>query len=174
MVDLKFAKRLNKELTAIKPVKTHEMVANEIHMAPSTLSNIKTGKRAATREVKRSLTDAIGSLKLAISAARSEFGTQSFLNDVKLQLDSPYAAMITQHKEEQERIQAEHDFELAYAKNPADRNAEDVAHMKNWVQQYLEEMGAERTDFIVRSLAAGISESELQSMIDHYNRLYGG
>ncbi|MBT9670881.1 hypothetical protein [Secundilactobacillus kimchicus] len=174
MVDLKFAKRLKHDLTAIKPVKTHEQVANEIHMAPSALSNLKTGKRSATREVKRTLVESLGSLKLAMSAARSEFGVLSFLNDSKLQLESPYATSIIQHKEEQERIQAEHDFELAYTKKPSERNAEDQAHIENFIQQYLEEQGAERTDMIVKALSSGMSEEKLQSMIDHYNRVYGG
>lgn len=174
MVDLKFAKRLKHDLTAIKPVKTHEQVANEIHMAPSALSNLKTGRRSATRDVKQSLVRALGSFKLAMSAARSEFGTISYLNDHKLRLDDPYVVDFIQHKEEQERIQAYPDFKLASAKEKSERTAEDWAKIRNFIKQWVEEYGSEGRAIPVLAAYAGLSEEEFQNIVDDYNRQYGG
>ncbi|WP_282801165.1 helix-turn-helix domain-containing protein [Secundilactobacillus kimchicus] len=173
MVDLKFAERLKHDLTAIKPVKTHEQVANEIHMAPSALSNLKTGKRSATRDVKKSLVRALGSLKLAMSAARSEFGVLSFLDDKKRRLDSPFTTSLIQYKEEQERIQAQHDYDLAICKQPQERTAGDVAAIKKYFKEYFEEIASEETDVQAKAIDAGLDD-ELQAMINQFNRQYGG
>ena len=173
LVDLKFAKRLKHDLTAIKPIKNHEQVANEIHMAPSALSNVKTGRRSATREVKKSLVQTLGSLKLAMSAARSEFGVLSFLDDKKRRLDSPFTTSLIQYKEEQERIQIQHAYNLAICKQPQERTAEDIAVIKDYFKEYLEEIASEETDVQAKAIDAGLDD-ELQAMINQFNRRYGG
>ncbi|MEE8825165.1 MAG: hypothetical protein SOH70_04055 [Lentilactobacillus sunkii] len=173
MKDEKFARQLSDKLQGIKKMKSFAQAADNVHLAKSSLSNIKSGRKGTSKEVRESIVKRLWSLKMALSSGRADYGIPSFLNDKNIRLN-PYVTAYTQRKEEQERRNAEISYLQAISKIPEKRTSEDLQAIDTYFKEYLEEIGSEETDFDVKAKDAGLTDQEVQDIVSEYNDQLGG
>lgn len=173
MRDRKFAEQLSLKLNEIRRFTDHSQLADSTHLAKGTLSNIKAGRRGTSKPVRQSLVKELWSLKMALTSSRADYGTPSFMCDKDLRLN-PYVTAFTQHKEEQDRIGQEVRYLQAISKKPEKRTSEDLQAIDKYFREYLEEIGSEETDFDVKAKDAGLTDQEVQALVQEYNQELGG
>lgn len=173
MSDTKFSRQLSLDLKQINPFKSRQQVANEVPISAGQLSNISHGKRKADRETKKRLVNSVDSFLLRLTAARTEFGTPSFMNNPKLRV-TPYVTSFQQQKEESERKALEVSYREASSKVVSERTAEDWAIMDDYFRNYFEEIGSEERDIEAKREDAEFPKEKFDQIIQKYNREYGG
>lgn len=166
----KFSEQLTLALDGIQGSLTHKQVAGKVHVSVGQLSRLKNGTRNTDKPTRISLADALQSIWLNFSGARVDYHIPSFMKN-KTKHNDVMAALFQQRKEENERRQLEDAFDEAIGTKPELRSPQQQQLIRDYFKEYVEEIGAENTDIVMKAQYAGV---QLQSYFDKYNDQYGG
>ncbi|QCZ53596.1 Prophage Lp2 protein 13 [Levilactobacillus brevis] len=166
----KFSEQLTLALDGIQGSLTHKQVAGKVHVSVGQLSRLKNGTRNIDKPTRISLADALQSTWLNFSGAREDYRIPSFMKN-KTKHNDVMAALFQQRKEENERRQLEDAFDEAIGTKPELRSPQQQQLIRDYFKEYVEEIGAENTDIVMKAQYAGV---QLQSYFDKYNDQYGG
>lgn len=116
------------------------------------------------------MADTLQNIWLNFSGAREDYHIPSFMKN-KTKHNDVMAALFQQRKEENERRQLEDAFDEAIGTKPELRSPQQQQLIRDYFKEYVEEIGAENTDIVMKAQYAGV---RLQSYFDKYNDQYGG
>ncbi|WP_139592654.1 helix-turn-helix domain-containing protein [Levilactobacillus brevis] len=148
---------------------THKQVAGKVHVSVGQLSRLKNGTRNIDKPTRISLADALQSTWLNFLGTRGL--PYSVFYENKTKHNDVMAALFQQRKEENERRQLEDAFDEAIGTKPELRSPQQQQLIRDYFKEYVEEIGAENTDIVMKAQYAGV---QLQSYFDKYNDQYGG
>ncbi|WP_125703757.1 hypothetical protein [Lacticaseibacillus daqingensis] len=168
MVDKKYSQQL--ALAIDGSTLNRKQLAKRTYMAESTVGKHALGQRATDHEKKRAFAAVLKSAWLALSSARSDFGTLSFADNPRIKHDA-FAATREAEKEEHERQQIWPQFSDAAIVPRRSRTRPESELVDRGLKEYAEEIGAELTAFITM---AEYAEVDPQKYIDDFNKRLGG
>ncbi|WP_341780438.1 helix-turn-helix domain-containing protein [Levilactobacillus sp. HBUAS70063] len=166
----KFSEQLTLALDGIQGSLTHKQVAGKVHVSVGQLSRLKNGTRNTDKPTRISLADTLQNIWLNFSGAREDYHIPSFMKN-KTKHDDVMAALFQQRKEENERRSLEESFDEAMTTKPELRSPQQTLLIRDYFQEYVEEIGAEETDIAMKAKYAG---EDIQSVFDAYNKRIGG
>jgi transcriptional regulator with XRE-family HTH domain len=166
----KFSEQLTLALDGIQGSLTHKQVAGKVHVSVGQLSRLKNGTRNTDKPTRISLADTLQNIWLNFSGAREDYHIPSFMKN-KTKHDDVMAALFQQRKEENERRKLEDAFDEAIGTKPELRSPQQQQLIRDYFKEYVEEIGAENTDIVMKAKYAG---EDIQSVFDAYNKRIGG
>lgn len=169
-IDSKFSKQLSLVLDDVQHAVSHKEVADEVHVSAGQLSRLKGGTRPTDKGTRVALTTVLQNIWLNFSGARADYHVPSFMKN-KSKHDDVMATLFQQRKEENDRRGLEESFDEAIGTKPELRSPQQQSLIRDYFKEYVEEIGAENTDIVMKAQYAGV---QLQDYFDNYNNQYGG
>lgn len=152
------------------PRGTKQKIAKESYVQPSMISKLSNGSRRITKDVSISISKSLHNMKFNYSSAKEHYKVISFKNDGKVNQDM-FSVTTDQKKQEQDRIKVEESTFEILIKPKELWTSEDYLNVKNYLNEFTEEIASEITELLQVCSYAGVSAEKI---IDKVNKKIGG